>query len=474
MIVHMMGQVRINKFMNRIKNLNCKSYMGLQFILLLFFSCVQEKEREVYVEKNNTTQKDSIVVSIEFIGVGEVGFNIPDDYLNNNFLSFKSETNDSTSIIKKIPITEKYKVIKYKGLVYNNNEFQKITQAYLLTDKTDTLKLTFLADNYVFSKSMNNIDYVFENYKSLVNEKWDVSISNKKKSILKLDTLYRKFVQKYSSENKSGLLQYNDIYYYNKLQNLDSINEEVDNFLKRTIDHVASKELYSLLYNYTKSRIKMFDYNALNEKKYGKKYLELIAIGHYNFLKDPDNKRDKKYQSAIDWLKTTDFYKKDSLHIKKKITPLDGNLFKTKIHKLILADTEQNDLSIAQVIKQNPSSYYLLDFWATWCAPCIKGVKIMNNMQLPKNIKVISISVDKDKDKQKWKTKTKELEQPLSYWIDETDSDTKEFIKFIEMQSIPRYILIDKDMNLIDQAFYHPQEPQFLSKLKDVKNHKYW
>jgi hypothetical protein len=58
--------------------------------------------------------------------------------------------------------------------------------------------------------------------------------------------------------------------------------------------------------------------------------------------------------------------------------------------------------------------------------------------------------------------------------LDEENVEAKSFLKFIELQSIPRYILIDKNLILIDQAFYHPYEPQFLTKLKDIKNHKYW
>ena len=95
-------------------------------------------------------------------------------------------------------------------------------------------------------------------------------------------------------------------------------------------------------------------------------------------------------------------------------------------------------------------------------------------MVIPKNIKVLSFSIDKEKDKEKWKTKTRELEQKLTFWFNGTLENNIGFTEFIEMQSIPRYVLIDKNMNLIDQAFYPPSQPEFLPLLKDIKNHKYW
>ena len=177
---------------------------------------------------------------------------------------------------------------------------------------------------------------------------------------------------------------------------------------------------------------------------------------------------------AKKWLRSTKLYSENTIAIDKEITPLNNVTFKEKLNKLSFFSVSDEKSSISKIIKQTPSPYYLIDFWATWCAPCIQGVEAMAKAGLPKNVKVISLSVDKAKDKEKWKTKTKELEQSISYWLNEELDETKAFLKFIEMQSIPRYILIDENMNLIDQAFYHPQQPQFLPKLQNIRNHKYW
>ena len=81
--------------------------------------------------------------------------------------------------------------------------------------------------------------------------------------------------------------------------------------------------------------------------------------------------------------------------------------------------------------------------------------------------------INKTKEKEKWKTMTQKLGQKISYLIKEDNSNNKDFFKFVELKSVPRYILIDKNMNLIDEAFLHPQEQQFLPKLENIKYTKY-
>ena len=218
---------------------------------------------------------------------------------------------------------------------------------------------------------------------------------------------------------------------------------------------------------------KKIDFKNLNTKNYSKEYIELVSIGVFNFLRNEDNKGDKKNQLAIDWLKTTNLYIKNSVYIDKEVTPLNNITFKKHLKKINLLNTSFEKSSLLKIIKDNPSEYYLIDFWATWCAPCIKGVHIMKKMKIPKDVVIISLSTDKASDKEKWKTMTQKLGQKVSYLLQEEDIKNKEFLEFIKLQSVPRYILIDKNINLIDQAFFHPQEPLFWSKLKDlVKNHK--
>ena len=49
------------------------------------------------------------------------------------------------------------------------------------------------------------------------------------------------------------------------------------------------------------------------------------------------------------------------------------------------------------LLSDYPASYFIINFWASWCAPCIKEMKSLNSLQerVP-SLRVITISQDKN------------------------------------------------------------------------------
>jgi thiol-disulfide isomerase/thioredoxin len=341
-------------------------------------------------------------------------------------------------------------------------------------DLTD-LELKFESNLIEFkNKTSQSIltDSIYKSYKDLRTKHFKNKTIKSDDHLKELAILNAHF--KKITTNQTLNYRINEMLYLDEVQKTNPSDKRVKDFLEKSKSILIGSAQTGLLFNYFKNNAGTLNYEELNTNKYTSTYIELLTIGAYRFLKFEDNKGDTRYNKAVSWLKTTDFYKRDSTYVKKQITPLSNENFKKHLSKLTLLDLDGKQISISEIISQNKAQYYLVDFWATWCAPCIQGVKTINEMNIPKNVEVISFSVDKEKDKEKWKLKTKELKQELTYWFNEQKPENKGFTEFIEMQSIPRYVLIDKNMNLIDQAFYHPQEQQFLSKLRDIKNNKYW
>ncbi|WP_418637780.1 TlpA family protein disulfide reductase [Winogradskyella sp.] len=448
--------------------------ISLSLLLLSFNYNIENVPQFEAIDKYSKIS-DSLVLSIVFKGKGRTGLNVSNNLLENYSLDLTNNTNDTIQIIKRIPRVYKAMTLKYMVTFFNKGKQRvSVNQCFVVDENVDTLKLTFNAKTSLFNKNNFTFDSLYKSYSEISTKIFQQKKTHENSLKKELDTLYNSYKEKYINSQDKTLFKLNEIHYFDKLQMLYPNSNAIDNFLKRLKDPIASSALASLLYIYVKNKITSFDYNKLNTAYYNEAYLELIARGHFLFLSYEDNKTKPNYQPSVDWLKATAFYKKNKVIIDKKIIPLNNNVFKDKLKNLELLDTTFKVNGFAEIIKQHPSNYYLIDFWATWCAPCIDGIKRMQTMNIPGNLKIISLSVDKIEIKEKWRIKTKEFKQSISYLIDDSVKGNQSFLKFIELHSIPRYILIDKNMNLIDQAFYHPSDLQFLLKLKDVKNAKFW
>ena len=99
-------------------------------------------------------------------------------------------------------------------------------------------------------------------------------------------------------------------------------------------------------------------------------------------------------------------------------------------------------------IKKN--KYTLINFWASWCAPCKIEHPILMKLSQKKNLMILGINF-KDKEPQA-KTFLSELGNP--YDLLAKDKNGKQSVRF-GVYGIPESILINKDLMII-QKFVGP------------------
>ena len=116
--------------------------------------------------------------------------------------------------------------------------------------------------------------------------------------------------------------------------------------------------------------------------------------------------------------------------------------------------------------------YVYVDVWATWCGPCRAEIPSLKKMEADfhgKNIEFVSVSVDAEKDHEKWKTfvTEKELTGTQLY---AGKTVLSEFIKAFEVNSIPRFILIDPKGVVVDADAKRPSDPRLQEQLNKILN----
>lgn len=163
--------------------------------------------------------------------------------------------------------------------------------------------------------------------------------------------------------------------------------------------------------------------------------------------------------------RSTKFHNDDENHILKAIIAIskDDNLKKElqlkieNIGKFVngspapnfeLLDQNGNKVSLKDFRGKN----IYIDFWATWCKPCVAEIPDLKKLEekfKDKNIVFLSISLDSQKDLEKWKSFIIKKELHGIHLIVENAWNSKTVKDFL-IDSIPRFIIIDTEGILVE------------------------
>ena len=138
------------------------------------------------------------------------------------------------------------------------------------------------------------------------------------------------------------------------------------------------------------------------------------------------------------------------------------SLVGNKLDEIELVSFEDNSIFTNDDFKKN--SFTLINFWASWCAPCrIEHPQLME-LSKENNIKILGVNF-KDKKINALKF-LKDLGDPYEYLA--RDSNGKQSVNF-GIYGIPESILIDNKLTII-KKFVGPLTKQDLNNIKEIIN----
>ncbi|TXN34973.1 TlpA family protein disulfide reductase [Flagellimonas hymeniacidonis] len=109
-----------------------------------------------------------------------------------------------------------------------------------------------------------------------------------------------------------------------------------------------------------------------------------------------------------------------------------------------------------------------IDFWATWCVPCIAEFPYLKKLKDKYGGKVdfVGISLDYPSDKERWREfLEKEALETVQVFSDEGFGS--QIVKDYRIPSIPRFVFIDPEGNIVDPNAPRPSEEALITKLFD-------
>ena len=137
-----------------------------------------------------------------------------------------------------------------------------------------------------------------------------------------------------------------------------------------------------------------------------------------------------------------------------------------EIAEIRLYDKTNRLINFEQLLLKYNGRAIVLDHWATWCGPCITeftdGKRVVEQLK-SKGLKFLYISIDKASAIDKMDKLASEY-QLESYRIDDNDVET--YKRYLNLTSIPRYVLLNEKGILMHIAMPRPsEESEFRQKL---------
>ena len=126
-------------------------------------------------------------------------------------------------------------------------------------------------------------------------------------------------------------------------------------------------------------------------------------------------------------------------------------------------DADGNKLSLKEVVEKKKNKFVLLDFWATWCAPCMNEIphlKAAYEKFHNKGFEIYAISIDHERD-----TWTKVIKEKELQWVNVL-REFSEATALYGVRGVPSNYLIDCSNGII--IANHLRGEELLNKLEEV------
>ena len=141
--------------------------------------------------------------------------------------------------------------------------------------------------------------------------------------------------------------------------------------------------------------------------------------------------------------------------------------FSEKALSETLLTTDGNQIKFEDILKNQKGKTTVIEVWASWCGDCVKAMPKLKELQT-NNPEVSYVFISMDKTAEKWKLGIEKHELKGAQFM-ANDGMKGAFGQAIDLDWIPRYIIIDKNGKIVVYRAIETDFDQINETLKKLK-----
>ena len=128
---------------------------------------------------------------------------------------------------------------------------------------------------------------------------------------------------------------------------------------------------------------------------------------------------------------------------------------------------ENQDITFQDIIRKHEGKTIVIDVWASWCSDCIKGMPKVKALQ-EKYPEATYLFISMDKTYEAWLKGIEKYEVKGEHYM-ATDGMKGIFGKSINLDWIPRYMVVDKDGKIALYKVIEADDEKLIKTLESLK-----